>query len=413
MSIEGQSVSDLAAFKDAGHLRRVGDLKVFIVAGEHSGDALAGRMMDSLNRKLNKRVRYFGVGGERMRQAGLASQFPLDDVAVMGPLSILPRLPRIVRRVYATVNAAIASEPDVVVIVDSPEFTHAIAKRIRRRRPSLPIVDYVSPSVWAWRPGRARRMKAYVDHILALLPFEPEAHRRLGGPPCTYVGHPLIEKMPWLEKLDPSPLALRLKLDPEKPVLVLLPGSRTSEVSMLFKDFREAIDLVSAWDGAPQVIIPTVPTVRSLIEEGIREWKIPAHVIEGDDDKFRALKLADAALAASGTVTLELAMAGVPGVVAYKVDALAVKLRFLLKVPSIVLANLVAGENVYPEFIQEQCTPVRLGRALAPLLSDSEVRRQQSTRLQDIPRRMRRPGTTPSDSAADIVLHYASNGRQS
>ncbi len=130
-----------------------------------------------------------------MAHEGFASLFPIEDVAVMGPLSILPRLPRIMRRVYQTVDAALAFAPDAVVIIDSPEFTHPIAKRIRKRAPDIPIIDYVSPSVWAWRPGRAKRMRRYIDHVLALLPFEPDAHARLGGPACTYVGHPLIEKL--------------------------------------------------------------------------------------------------------------------------------------------------------------------------------------------------------------------------
>ena len=174
--------------------------RIFIVAGEHSGDVLGGKLIEALKAKADADAFAFaGVGGEHMEAAGLPSIFPLSDVAVMGPAAILARLPKLVRRVYRTVDAALAFNPDAVVIVDSPEFTHPIAKRIRQRRPSIPIIDYVSPSVWAWRPGRARKMRPYVDHLLALLPFEPEAHARLGGPACTYVGHPLIERAPWID----------------------------------------------------------------------------------------------------------------------------------------------------------------------------------------------------------------------
>ena len=190
------------------------DVNIFVIAGEHSGDALGGKLMAALRQKLGSRVRFQGVGDEAMQNEGLVSDFPMSDVTVMGPLSILRHLPRILKRVYGTVDRAIATEPDVVVIIDSPEFTHPIAKRIRKRRPDIPIVDYVSPSVWAWRPGRAKKMRPYVDHILGLLPFEPEAHARLGGPPCTYVGHPLIERADWLKNLDPEPLRQRLGLDP-------------------------------------------------------------------------------------------------------------------------------------------------------------------------------------------------------
>src|SRR5690606_20333333 len=199
----------------------------------------------------------------------------------------------------------------------SPEFTHPIARRIRRRCPQIPIIDYVSPSVWAWRPGRAKRMRRYIDHVLALLPFEPDAHRRLGGPPCTYVGHPLIERRAWLDALDSAPLTERLGIDREQPVLVVLPGSRSSEVERLMQPFGDTVRLLHARGLANQVIVPAVPHVRPFIEEAVADWPVRPHLVEGEEDKFRAFKLATAALAASGTVTLELAIAGTPAVVAY------------------------------------------------------------------------------------------------
>jgi lipid-A-disaccharide synthase len=388
------------------------DLRLFLVAGEHSGDALGGRLMAAINTICKGRVHYLGVGGEDMERAGLASQFPLSDVAVMGPMSILPRLPRIISRVLRTVDAAIAAEPDAVVIIDAPEFTHPIAKRIRKRAPNIPIIDYVSPSVWAWRPGRARKMRRYVDQVLALLPFEPAAHERLGGPPCTYVGHPLIERLGWLRDLDPAPLAKRLKLDPKRLVLVVLPGSRTSEVGRLMEPFGKAVGLLYERGIRPQVIIPVVPHARDRIEAGLRSWVTKPDLVEGEEDKFRAFKLAHAALAASGTVTLELALAGTPMVVAYSVDAIAAQLRFLLKVPSIVLANLVLDESAFPEFIQEQCTPENLSAALALLLKDTPERRAQAAALARIPERMALASGTPSEAAADVVLYYAERGRQ-
>jgi lipid-A-disaccharide synthase len=397
----------------AGPARGGHDLRLFLVAGEHSGDALGGRLMAALNARCKGPVHYLGVGGEQMEHQGLASQFPLSDVAVMGPLSILARLPRIVSRVRRTAAAAVAAEPDAVVIIDAPEFTHPIAKRIRKRAPQIPIIDYVSPTVWAWRPGRARKMRRYVDHVLALLPFEPEAHQRLGGPACTYVGHPLFERLDWLRDLDPWPLADRLQLDPEGLVLVVLPGSRTSEVGRLMQPFGEAVELLRQRGIAPHVIMPVVPHVRALVEQSLQSWTMRPHLVEGEADKFAAFKLAHAALAASGTVTLELALAATPMVVAYRVDALAARLRFLLKVQSVVLANLVLGENAFPELLQEDCTADKLADALALLLRDTAVRRAQTTALARIPQRMALEGGTPSDVAADIVLHYAEHGRQS
>src|SRR5215470_11859846 len=242
------------------------DLRLFIVAGEPSGDALGAKLMAAINQRRRGRVRYVGVGGAQMAEQGLISQFPLEDVAVMGPGAILARLPKLLARVYTTATAAVAAEPDALVIIDSPEFTHPIAKRVRRRRPAIPIIDYVSPSVWAWRPGRARSMRAYVDHVLALLPFEPDAHARLGGPPCTYVGHPLIERVGWMRALDTLPLAKRLAQAPDAHVLVVLPGSRASEIGRLMQPFGEALGRLMQQGRKFEVVVPTVEAVRALIE---------------------------------------------------------------------------------------------------------------------------------------------------
>lgn len=387
------------------------ELRLFVVAGEHSGDALGGPMMASLNAMARGRVRYLGVGGEHMQRHGLLSQFSLSDIAVMGPADILARLPLLLRRVYQTVDAAIAAEPDAVVIIDSPEFTHPIARRIRRKRPDIPIIDYVSPSVWAWRPWRARRMTKYVDHVMALLPFEPSVHRRLGGPPCSYVGHPLVERIEEIRGVDPTPLAERLGVTAGQPVLVVLPGSRRSEVSRLMAPFGETIDQLRQLGGNPVVVVPVVESVRALVEAGVANWRGEVNIVSGDADKFAAFKLATAALAASGTVTLELGIADVPMVVAYRVDGAARHLRFLVKTPSIVLANLVLGENAFPEFIQERCIAEHMAPVLLDLLSETPARTAQKAALARIPDLLRLDGTTPSDAAARIVLAYAEHGR--
>jgi lipid-A-disaccharide synthase len=389
------------------------DLRLFLVAGEHSGDALGGRLMEALNRRRRGRIRYLGVGGPHMAAQGLVSQFPIEDVAVMGPGAILARLPAILKRISTTASAAVAAEPSAVVIIDSPEFTHPIARRIRRRQPSIPILDYVSPSVWAWRPGRARKMRRYVDHVLALWPFEPEAHRRLGGPSCSFVGHPLIERHPWIAGLDPAPLAELLGLSPSNPLLVVLPGSRTSEVSRLIRPFGEAIGQLNRWGFRFDVVLPVVPSVRGLVERHLADWPVRPHIVEGEDDRFRAFKLARAALAASGTVTLELALAGTPTVVAYKVDRLIAPIvRRMIKAPSVVLPNLVLGENVFPEFIQEDASPENLADAVAPLLQDGTERAKQVAALASIPAALQVAGASPSEAAADIVLDYAEHGRR-
>ena len=383
------------------------EFRFFLVAGEHSGDALGAKLMEAINKRLRGRARYLGVGGELMEKQGLISQFPLAEVAVMGPLSVLPRLPRLIQRISGTAKAAIAGEPDAVVIIDSPEFTHRVAKKVRRKRPDIPIVNYVSPQVWAWRPGRAARMRWYIDHTMALLPFEPEAYARLNGPPCTYVGHPLIEQIGAFKGADPLPLALKLGLDLSRPIVLVMPGSRKSEVSRLMAPFGETVRRLAERVGPVQVLLPAVATVRDEISRHLPDWKGPVHIIEGEEDKLRAYGLAHAALTASGTATLELALAGTPAVVAYRVDAIASRLRFLLNVPSIVLANLVLGENVYPEFIQEQAEPHSLAAALLPLLSDTPERRRQVAKLAATAERMEIRGQSPSERAAEIVLYHA------
>ena len=232
----------------------------------------------------------------------------------------------------------------------------------------------------------------------------PAAHARLGGPPCTYVGHPLIERAAWIDGLDTEKLRARLGFKPGLPVLAVLPGSRVSEVSRLMRPFGETIALLERQIGPLELILPVVPSVRPLIEEGLAAWPRRPHIVEGEEDKFTAFKLAQAALAASGTVTLELAVAGTPMVVAYRADPFMAQLRFLLTAHSVVLANLVLGENAFPELLQEDCTPEKLSAALGPLLVNSPERSAQLSALGKIREKMFLPEGTPSGKAAEVVL---------
>jgi lipid-A-disaccharide synthase len=390
----------------------VHDLLVFVVAGEHSGDALGGKLMAALSAMRRGRVRFVGVGGPSMTAQGLVSQFPIEDVAVMGPGAILARLPLILRRIRSTAQSAVSAQPDVVVIIDSPEFTHPIAKRIRKRNPDIPIIDYVSPSVWAWRPGRARKMRPYVDHVLALWPFEPEVHRSLGGPACSFVGHPLSERREWIDALDPALLQERFGLANDVPVVVVLPGSRSSEIGRLMQPFGETLDRLRNAGRKFEVLLPVVPSVRPLVEQHLASWSRRPLLVESDEDKFRAFKLARAALAASGTVTLELGFVGTPMVVAYRVGRLAAPVfRRLIKAPSSVLPNLVLGRNVVPEFHQETCTPASLAQALAEAMDDGPSRQRQLQALAQLPAALHLAGHAPSEAAARIVIDYAEKGR--
>ena len=372
---------------------------VFLVAGEPSGDQLGFKLMRAL-RAADPGISLRGVGGPAMAGEGLASLFPMDDIAVMGFLPVVRRLPLLLRRIRETADAVIAHPPDALVIIDSPDFTHRVARRVRRALPDLPILDYVSPSVWAWRPGRARKMRAYVDEVLALLPFEPDAHARLGGPACVYVGHPLIERLGELRGARDAASSARA------PLVVVLPGSRRSEVERLMDDFGAALALVAARCGPIDVVLPTLPHVETLVREKARLWPLAPRIVLGEAEKFAAFAQARAALAASGTVTLELALAQTPMVVAYRVSALEAALaRRLVSAPSIVLPNLVLGANAIPELLQEDCTPQRLADALAPLIAGGPARDAQAAALARLDGLMRLPGDeAPSAVAARETL---------
>jgi lipid-A-disaccharide synthase len=383
-----------------------GPRTIWLVAGEDSGDQLGAKLMRAL-RATAPGTAFGGVGGEAMAEEGLVSLFPLDDVAVMGYLPVLARARTLLRRIRETVAAAVRARPDVLVIIDSPGFTHAVARRVRRAAPGIPIVDYVSPSVWAWRPWRARGMRPFIDHVLALLPFEPDAHLRLGGPPCTYVGHPLIER---LRELRPAG-SESARRDALPYGLVVLPGSRRSEIERLMPVFGQVLERV-ARRVPVEAVLPAVSRHRGLIERLAAAWPVPVKIVTGEVAKYGAFRGARAALAASGTVTLELALAGVPMVVAYKVSrAEEFIARRLIQVPSIVLPNLILGENAVPEFVQVDCAPDRLAEALLPLLADGSARDAQRGALERIDERMQLPdGDTPSRAAARIVLQAAGGG---
>lgn len=376
-------------------------LHIWIVTGEESGDQLGAKLVQALRRRLGAdRVRFSGVGGRAMAREGVCSPFPIEDIAVMGITAVIGRLPTILDRIRRTAAAIAADRPDGLVIIDSPDFTHRVAARVRRALPVLPVVDYVSPSVWAWRPGRARTMRAYVDHLLALLPFEPEAHRRLGGPPTTYVGHPLIER---LTDLRPAP-GERRPIGGGPVELLVLPGSRRAEVGRLMGPFGETLRLLEARAPAPlRVTVPAVEHLADEIEERARAWPVTPELVRGEAAKWAAFRRAHAALAASGTVTLELGLSGVPMVVAYRVSRPEELLKYLITVPSIVLTNLILGDNAIPEFIQHDCTPRNLAAALAPLLGDTPERTRQLDALARLDGLMRIGDETPSERAARIV----------
>jgi lipid-A-disaccharide synthase len=377
---------------------------VFLVAGEDSGDRLGAALVAAIKQRSLGRARFSGVGGSHMAQAGVPSLFPLGDLAIMGFAGIPASLPKILQRIRETANAIIAAKPDVLVIIDSPEFTHRVARRVRAGTPAIPIVDYVCPSVWAWRSGRARAMRAYVDHVLALLPFEPAVMQRLGGPACTFVGHPLSERA---ASLRPNTEEARRRLG-DPPLLLVLPGSRASEIRRMAGVFRNCVEMVAERIGALEVVVPAVPRLADAVAAATARWRVPTRVVTGASEKDAAFRTARAALTKSGTSTLELALAGIPMVAAYRVPLLEeLAARLLVKVPSVILANLVLGENVVPEFLQRDCTPAKLAAALLPLLRDTPEHRRQVEAFSRLDLIMQIGKAAPSDRAAAVVLDCA------
>ena len=372
--------------------------RIFLIATEESGDHLGAALMKALRQRLGDAAQFSGVGGRAMAREGLVSLFPIEELSIVG-FAIVRQLPKILRLIRRTADAVASAAPDVLVIIDSPDFTHRVARRVRAHDPNIPIIDYVSPTVWAWRPGRARAMRSYVDHVLALLPFEPEEYRKLRGPPCSYVGHPLIEQ---LSSLRPNSDEQRRR-DAGPPVLLVLPGSRRSEIRYHLEVFGAALGKLQAAGCRFELMLPTMPHLESMVRDGVAAWPVKPQIVVGEAEKRAAFRVARAALAKSGTVTLELALSGIPMVTAYRVGAVAAFIvRRALRVSSVILANIVIGEDVIPEYLQENCTPENLAQALTEVLTDSTLRRRQLeafARLDEIMSTSKQPSVL----AADIV----------
>jgi lipid-A-disaccharide synthase len=382
--------------------------RIFLVATEESGDRLGAGLMKVLRQRLGGAVDFWGVGGRAMTREGLTPLFPIEELSIIGFAAVVRQLPKILRLIRYTVDAVISTAPDILVIIDSPDFTHRVARRVRARDASIPIIDYVSPTVWAWRPGRARAMLRYVDQVLALLPFEPDEYRKLRGPPCTYIGHPLTEQ---LATLRPN-AEERTRREAEPPVLLVLPGSRRSEIRHHLAVFGQALGRLQSDGASFELVLPTMPHLVDAVRDGVKGWPVEPKIVVGEQEKRAAFRTARAALAKSGTVTLELALAGVPMVTAYRVgSAEAFILRRAIQVSSVILANLVLGREVIPEFLQENCTADNLARALRPLLSDTPERNKQVEAFAGLDAIMSTGKEPPSVRAADIVLATMRKGR--
>lgn len=386
-----------------------GDAPLFyMIAGEASGDTLGAGLMAALAEQTGGNVAFAGIGGSLMAEQGLASLFPMDDLAVMGLAEVLPRLPDLLRRMKEARVDILAKRPQVLVTIDSPDFCFRVAKKVKAARPDLPIVHYVAPTVWAWRPGRARAVARFLDHLLCLYPFEPQ-YFEAEGLPATFVGHPIADipaTQPGAEARAAA-FRARLGLAPDHQVLAVLPGSRSGELDRHLDVFGETLTRLWADGWRGRVVVPTLDRHLDRIRAVTADWPGEAVPVIGAEDKWGAFAAAaeqGGALAASGTVTLELAAAGVPALVAYRVSGLSAAVaKRMIRVPHVGLVNILMKREVMPEFLQEDCRADLLGPALAELLSSADARRMQQDDCRAAMALLRAPEGSPAQSAARSV----------
>ena len=372
-------------------------MKLFVVAGESSGDALGGALLSELGGMT--KLDLCGVGGPLMEAQGLRSLFPMEELSVMGLAEIIPRYPALRRRMVQTADAAIAARPDILLTIDSPDFGLRVARRVRAARPDQRTVHYVAPSVWAWRPGRAAHMAEVIDHVLALLPFEPP-YMEAAGMGCDFVAHPIVSRSPLPEA---AVAAFRDAHSRGRPILAVLPGSRRSEIGRLAPVFGEAL---RGLDVTPVVV--AAPNKEALIAEATAGWPVSPVVIPGSDlsQKRAAFAAAGAAIAASGTVSLELAQARTPMAIAYDMAPLSrFIMRRLLRVQTVTLVNLVSETQAVPEFLGERCRPELIRNAVRDMLRTGAP--EQLDAMAVTMERLGEGGPPPARRAAKAVLRVS------
>ena len=381
--------------------------RIAFVVGEPSGDRIGADLIAHLKKRYGADLDLVGLGGDAMAEEGLTSLFDIDELSIIGIGGIVMRLPQLLGRLRQTSKAILAAKPDALVLIDSPTFSHRVAKTVRAERPDIPIVNYIPPPVWAWREERAAKMRAYIDHAICALPFEPEVYRRLDGPAATYVGHPLLTE-PALQAFLQSPLKSR-PADP--PTLLLLPGSRRGEIDRLLGDFGRTFQRLAERRPGLRGVLPTLPRHRARIERAVADWSQRPEVVTGETAKWAAFAKADAALAASGTVSLELALAGIPMALAYKLDPVAYRFRYLVTAWTAALPNFITGHPLVPEHFHEFVRPEHLARRIERLLTDTPERAAQIAGFAEIRQAMAidRP---PGQAAAEIVAELIESNRR-
>jgi lipid-A-disaccharide synthase len=372
-------------------------LHVYVIAGEPSGDVIGARLIEAL--RADGDIEVSGIGGPEMEAAGLQSLFPYDELAIMGLTEVLPSVPRILRRMRKTARDIERKQPDVIVTIDSPGFVFGVIRRLKSR--NCPRVHYVAPTIWAWRAGRVKKFRKHFDHLLALFPFEPPLFEA-AGLDCTFVGHPIAEGA--VASGNGPAFRQRHGIGTDEQVLCLLPGSRRGEVSRLGPVISEVLGLLARSNPGARIVVPAAPNVRDAVGTLAVTWGDKVLVVDGASERYDAFAASDLALAASGTVTLELAYAGVPTVVIYQVGKLTGEIaRRMIRIEHVSIVNIVAGRLIFPEFLQSRCRPALITGAVSALLGDRDAARIIGADAQAIAYDIAGGGDKPSARAARAI----------
>lgn len=380
-------------------------LKIAFIVGEESGDILGADLLAALRKSYGADITPLGVGGERLQAAGLKSLFDPNEIALMGVSAVVRKLPRLISLISKTAAHVISAQPDCLIIIDSPDFTHRVARKVRVALPSLPILNYVCPSVWAWRQGRAKAMTSYVDEVLAILPFEVDALAALGGPKATYVGHKLTQ-----DELLLGAASQQRQVEPDRfsdwnrsVKLLCLPGSRRGEIDRHLNDMAAVLTELKSRNRLVEAQVHVLERHADLIKGKVAKWPVSVSVTHGETSKREVFSKADVALAASGTVTLELALAGIPTVAIYRLDLIARAIRLMVKTWSASLPNLIADQVIVPEYIDWMIRPGLIARQIEQLARPGPVREAQIQGFELVRERMQteRPS---GELAAERVL---------
>lgn len=387
----------------------MGPLKLFLIAGEASGDKLGAALMAGLKQLVPEWVEFHGVGGPLMEAEGMVSLFPMEELSLMGLWEVLPKYRALKRRIATTAEAVNALAPDALITIDSPDFCLRVARLARAANPGLKTIHYVAPSVWAWRPGRAAKMAKVIDHVLALLPFEPVL-MQAAGMTSDFVGHPVVAE-PLASAAEAAAFRETHMIGPDQPLVLCLPGSRQSEVGRLAPRFDEALMRLRDREPDIRVVVPTVRGVAPMIRAMAARWPVPPIVVEDAAEKRAAFAAADLALAASGTVSLELAANQTPMVIAYDMAPLSrLLIGLMLKVDTVTLVNLVSQTRAIPEFLGRNCRPGPISTELLRLLEDPANRAEQMAAMRLTMQRLGAGGEAPGLRAARSVLRVLNKG---